>query len=278
MFLLWVGVSGDFLSVVRERDVNTAVLVRLVRSIGVSGVAERVAQSRGVFWFRMAVSLIIASWLVQYRHTSECPPLLARTLQIFCTEPYRVPMAGKVDVCLFDKTGTLTTDELVAVGVEAPNPSGNEGIKTSGRDGRSSVMDTLVTMLEAPPAATLVLAGCQSLVLMEGSEAGDPVEAAAMKSIKVSHFFGSPFVGSGVLDVEALLPLVTVVWTVVTHRRCCNNLEHAVMKEEYGGTEAMSCVICFSNSCCPPAPVDKRLRVPNLPLPRCAVAPSPPLT
>ena len=38
-------------------------------------------------------------------------------MQVFCTEPYRVPMAGKLDCCLFDKTGTLTTDELVAVGV-----------------------------------------------------------------------------------------------------------------------------------------------------------------
>lgn len=113
-------------------------------------------------------------------------------VQIFCTEPYRVPMAGKVDVCLFDKTGTLTTDELVAVGVEPPTPKSSSGNgEATGEGGAASdmpanaVTDSLVTMLNAPAAATLVLGGCQSLVLMEGTEAGDPVEAAAMKAIRV---------------------------------------------------------------------------------------------
>lgn len=69
---------------------------------------------------------------------------------VYCTEPYRIPLAGKIDVCCFDKTGTLTSDDLQ--------------------------VETLVTTRQTD--ALDVLSFCHSLVAIDNRVLGDTTETA----------------------------------------------------------------------------------------------------
>ena len=103
---------------------------------------------------------------------------------VFCTEPYRIPLAGKVDACLFDKTGTLTTDKLVAQGIVCwadKQPVGQQPSTSP------SATRPLVPIIQASLDTCLVLAACHSLLEIDGKLVGDPIEVAALRAIRWSY-------------------------------------------------------------------------------------------
>jgi cation-transporting ATPase 13A1 len=99
---------------------------------------------------------------------------------IFCTEPFRIPYAGRVDVTCFDKTGTLTGDDLVVDGVAGLDlTTGYEG-KTEADGAHSHLTNVNAVRYDT----TLVLATAHALVkLDEGEIVGEPMEKATLKSL-----------------------------------------------------------------------------------------------
>lgn len=89
-----------------------------------------------------------------------------RKKKIFCTEPARIPLAGKLDVCAFDKTGTLTTDKLEIKGVVE---NLTLGLKES-KDSENASFKECSKMTRA------ILSGCHTLVIHNGELLGDPIE------------------------------------------------------------------------------------------------------
>ena len=87
-------------------------------------------------------------------------------LQVFCTEPFRIPLAGAIDICCFDKTGTLTADVFKVSGIAGV---GGERLQDA-----KAVSDEV----------KWVIAGCHSLAhIADAGLVGDPLEKAAFTAI-----------------------------------------------------------------------------------------------
>ena len=86
--------------------------------------------------------------------------------RIVCIEPFRIPFAGKIDVCCFDKTGTLTKDEFIMRGIVQTNSIEPEKAFDSKEETLS------------------ILLGCNSLLNINGKPVGDPIEVAMFKEVR----------------------------------------------------------------------------------------------
>jgi manganese-transporting P-type ATPase len=99
---------------------------------------------------------------------------------IYCTEPFRIPFAGRIDIACFDKTGTLTGEDLVVEGVAgqlSPRPpqTGSEAVKQ---------LRTLHATRGTSQEVQWLLATANALVLLDdGTIVGDPMEKATLDSL-----------------------------------------------------------------------------------------------
>ncbi|KAK2079975.1 hypothetical protein QBZ16_002370 [Prototheca wickerhamii] len=87
-------------------------------------------------------------------------------LKIFCTEPFRIPMAGKVTTCCFDKTGTLTSDHFVLEGVVEVRADGGAPPR-----------------LVARPAELAPETARAGRLPVDSEVVGDPVEKVAVEAL-----------------------------------------------------------------------------------------------
>ena len=91
---------------------------------------------------------------------------------IFCMEPFRIPLAGKLDICCFDKTGTITAENLIVEGLAGLDTENPSTIITKSFEGYG----------DAGVLAQKVMGICNSLFLVRDNQiAGDPMEKTTLE-------------------------------------------------------------------------------------------------
>lgn len=99
---------------------------------------------------------------------------------IYCTEPFRIPYAGRIDVACFDKTGTLTGEDLVVEGIAGLDS--NKPV-IHHKSEKACAYNQITSVLQSKMETILVLATAHAVVkLDDGDIVGDPMEKAALAS------------------------------------------------------------------------------------------------
>ncbi|KAI3381451.1 hypothetical protein SNEBB_000895 [Seison nebaliae] len=97
---------------------------------------------------------------------------------IFCTEPFRIPFAGKIDICCFDKTGTLTSEKPIIKGIAYPKDNLND---------IRNINDIIRPINSIDLKTFRVLLTCHSLMAItengNNDIVGDPLEKGILSSL-----------------------------------------------------------------------------------------------